>query len=369
MMTMRRRFGFLSVAVVLTALAATSCSSTGGKGTAAVQPTVPTVVLQGSPQQMGQAHGAALGPQIKMLHDQYIKQWIRSDTQRFMALSAATLFEAQMEPAHRIELNALAAAAKVDAKQTMLANCFLDLSPMTACSTLTLPASAAPDGVARFARNLDFPSFNLADNSTVLLIYKPDDKYAFASIGWPGLIGVLSGMNEHGLTLANMEVTRGQRLPTAMPYTMLYRTILEKCKTVDEAITLLRNTPRQTENNLMLMDAAGDRAVVEIYPDHIGVRRADKAQALISSNHRRCDRPDAVGLCSRYDALEESSRTQYGKIDVPALQSMLSRSAQGDMTLQSMVFEPSNRVMYLATGKNAPTKNFEKIDLKPLLQR
>ena len=30
-----------------------------------------------------------------------------------------------------------------------------------------------------------------------------------------GMIGVLSGMNEHGLSLANMEVTRSMRLPGA----------------------------------------------------------------------------------------------------------------------------------------------------------
>ena len=34
------------------------------------------------------------------------------------------------------------------------------------------------------------------------------------------------------------------------------------------------------------------------------------------------------------------------------------------MTLQSMVFEPSNRVIYLAVGKNAPRNTFGRIDLK-----
>ena len=61
------------------------------------------------------------------------------------------------------------------------------------------------------------------------------------TISWPGLIGALSGMNEHGLALTNMEVTRdGATAPRAMPYTLLYRTLLERCKTVDEAIAELR---------------------------------------------------------------------------------------------------------------------------------
>jgi predicted choloylglycine hydrolase len=121
------------------------------------------------------------------------------------------------------------------------------------------------------------------------------------------MIGVLSGMNEHGLTLANMEVDRGLRLPSAMPYTLLYRTILERCRTVDEAIALLRATPRQTANNLMLMDASGDRAVVEITPDDVTVRRASNSQALISTNHQRGEDLDEHGRCDRYDCLHDDA--------------------------------------------------------------
>src|SRR5918993_2065111 len=161
------------------------------------------------------------------------------------------------------------------AAQALLGQCFLDLMPMTACSTVGLPAAAAPDSVARMGRNLDFPSFNVADKQSVVMIFRPEGRYQFASVAWPGMVGVLTGMNEHGLTLANMEVGRRQRLPAAMPYIMLYRTVLERCKTVDEAVKLLEETPRQSANNLMLMDASGGRVVVEITPEKVTVRRAD----------------------------------------------------------------------------------------------
>ena len=61
----------------------------------------------------------------------------------------------------------------------------------------------------------------------------------------------------------------------AMPkYAAVSWTVLEKCKTVDEAIDLLDAAmPKQTPNNLMLMDAAGHRAVVEIRPAGIAVRQ------------------------------------------------------------------------------------------------
>ena len=37
------------------------------------------------------------------------------------------------------------------------------------------------------------------------------------------------------------------------------------------------------------------------------------------------------------------------------------------MTLQSMIFEPSDRVLYLATGKDAASLPFARMELGPLL--
>ena len=228
------------------------------------------------------------------------------------------------------------------------------------------PRLRLPDGVARFGRNLDFPSFDLADTQTVVQIYRPDDgRNAFMAVGWPGMAGVLSGMNEHGLTLANMEVRRPSRLPSAMPYILLYRTVLERCTTVEEAIALLQKTPARAPNNLMLMDATGDR-VVELTPDKVHVRRTESAaDPLISTNHHRGDDCATSGRC-RLRLLVRATREQPGRIDVAALQSMLADASQDDMTLQSMVFEPSTRVIHLSAGKDAARRKFQPRTSSPI---
>jgi hypothetical protein len=250
----------------------------------------------------------------------------------------------------------------------MLGQCFLDLMPQSGCSTIALPASASPDGVARMGGNLDFESLQIADKHSVVFIYHPDKRYQFAAIGWPGMIGVLSGMNEKGLCLRCMEVPRGARPASAMPYTLLYRTILEQCADVDEAIDLLRRTPRQTANNLMLMDAAGNRAVAEIRPEGVVVRPGRADAALISTNHQRGENYDAPGLCWRYDKLHATSAAQFGHIGATDLEKTLATVVQGsggDFTIQSMVFEPANRVVYLAAGADAPARGYQRIDLRP----
>jgi len=324
----------------------------------------PLIELRGTAEQIGTEHGVVLGPQIQLLHEHYLKVYLGNTARRFLALAAARMFESYFPPEDLVEVDAMARQTAMDEREAVLAQCFLDLSPMTACSTVTLPAAAAPDHVARFGRNLDFPSLNVADKYSTVFIYHPQGRYQFAAIGWPGMVGVLSGMNEHGLSLANMEITRKPRMPAAMPYTLLYRQVLERCRTVAEAIELIEHTPRQTSNNLMLMDAAGDRAVVEITPESVAVRRAPDTEPLISTNHQRGTDCDTMGRCRRYDYLHTAGQREFGRIDLKSLESMLAHVAQGKETLQSMVFEPANRVIYLSTGARAASGTFYRIELK-----
>lgn len=325
----------------------------------------PLVELSGTGREMGESQGRQLGGEIDLLHKQYLDVYLGTGVQRFLALTAAKGFEEHMLPEHLEEVQGLAAQTNMNEREAALAQCFLDLSPMEACSTIALPASAAPDHVARFGRDLDFSSLNIADRYSTVFVYHPRGRYQFAAIGWPGMIGVLSGMNEHGLALANMEVTRLPRLPQAMPYTLLYRGILERCRTVQEAIDYLRRTPRQTANNLMLMDATGDRAVAEITPDSVTVRRAADDAALISTNHQRGADCDTAGRCKRYDYLHAQARETFGQIDQKTLQHMLAHVAQGKSNLQSMIFEPAHRVIWLATGQRAAWGTFYRLDLTP----
>lgn len=330
------------------------------------------VELRGDGTQMGEQHGKALGKSMNLLFDKFLSQYLPSPKLRFLAMAAAMGFEQKLLPEHLAEIQALAKSSGMSIGNAMLGQCFLDLTPMTACSTVTLPAYASPDHIARFGRNLDFPSFNVADKYSVLFIYHPAGRYQFAAVGWPGLTGVLSGMNEHGLCLANMEVNRAGGSGNGMPYILLYRAVLERCKTVDEAIDFLQKTPRQTPNNLMLMDAAGNRAVCEITPKAVVVRHGESGAALISTNHQRGQDYDTAGRCWRFDYLHDTAAAQYGKIDLAAVESFLAHVVQGDdgdMTLQSMVFEPANRVLYLTTGSDAPSKPFVRIDLKSYFQK
>lgn len=325
---------------------------------------VPIVELRGDDAELGRQHGQLLGDQVRLLQQKYLNVYLRSESLQKTAIEKAKAFEPIISPGYLTEVQSLGEATGIDPHRVMLAQCFLDLGSAVACSTISLPASASADGVARMGRNLDFPGLDIAERNSVVIVYHPKGRNAFAAVSWPGLVGVLSGMNEHGLALANMEVLRTGRPVTGMPYVLLYRSLLENCRTVDEAIALLEKTPRQSANNLMLMDAAGNRAVVEITPEKIAVRKVDENQALISTNHQRGQDALTAGLCRRYDLLKSMSTQQFGSINENSMEKMLAAVSQGRLTLQSMVFEPANRIIWLAAGSDAAKTEFNRIDLK-----
>jgi isopenicillin-N N-acyltransferase-like protein len=334
---------------------------------------VPIIQLRGDPAALGKSHGEQLGTTIKELYQGYFQQEFHLDQEPGrakynQALAVAAGFENFLRPEHREEIRALAAETGLKPAEALLGQCFADLNAGGACSTVALPAGASADGIARFARNLDYETFGILEKHSVVLIFHPKDHYAFASMTAPGLVGVLSGINEHGLTVACMEVPRAFRLPQAMPFMLLYRTLLENCKTVDEAIALLEKTPRQSANNLMVMDASGDRALVEITPDKVVVRRAPDTAALVSTNHHRGQDLDSPGRCERYDFLHDAARREFGHLTETSVEELLGGAAQGGDTFQSMVFEPANRVMYLAVGAAAPSTGFHRVELKPLFK-
>ena len=340
---------------------------------ASASATVPRIELQGDPAELGKSYAAQLGESIRALFREYMGRAFDLSNETGQrkyegALQMAEKFEPFLRPEHREELHALAAGLGLKPTEVMLGQCFPDLNDAGACSTIALPAAASSDGVARFGRNLDYTTFGLLEQHPVLLFFHPNGRYAFVSVGAPGLIGVLSGMNQHGLTLACMEVPRPFREPDAMPFMLLYRTLLENCTTVSEAIALLQKTPRQSANNLMLMDASGDRAVAEITPSKVTVRRAQASAALVSTNHQRAGDLDSPNHCNRFDFLHDAARRQFGHISESSMEAMLAGAAQGQMTFQSMVFEPANRALYLAVGADAPSQGFARIDLKSLFR-
>jgi len=117
----------------------------------------------------------------------------------------------------------------------------------------------------------------------VVQLVKPTGRIAHASVGWPGEIGVVTGVNAEGIAvMVGPARTRDVR-PTrsARPIALLARAILEEAKTLDEAIKLAEQSPTLGAALIVLVDgASGKWVLVERTPSKAIVERNPKAPAF-----------------------------------------------------------------------------------------
>ncbi|MFM7149366.1 MAG: C45 family autoproteolytic acyltransferase/hydrolase, partial [Gemmataceae bacterium] len=221
----------------------------------------PVLSVAGSPRQMGEAIGdLALkhAPRMAAYPGELLKKFCAG----WMAPLIVRLGSSMVKrfPAdYRHEMEAIIDSAKVDSRQMILGNTLFDIKKILACSALLVDSSRSMTGHPFLARNLDYPSEGFAHEYGLVTIYRPEGKLPFVSVGFPGLVGVLSGMNAAGLALAVLEVYQAPLFvrrfdPWGVPYALCFRTILETCRTLDEARTALQKMRRTTLFNLALAD-------------------------------------------------------------------------------------------------------------------
>ncbi len=162
----------------------------------------------------------------------------------------------------------------------ILANTLTDMyRGSVSCSSLIVSPKRSATGGPLFGRNLDFYTLGLLDKYSLVTIHRPKGKHAFAAVGFPGLFGCLSGMNDAGLALAVHEVILSHDSapmfnPKGMPYTFCFRQMLEQCATIEQAEQLLRTTPRTTLLSLAVVRPAQWSRIVRASAGSKGIGHA-----------------------------------------------------------------------------------------------
>ncbi len=117
----------------------------------------------------------------------------------------------------------------------------------------------------------------------VVTIAHPEGRLAWAGVGWPGALGVVTGVNSHGIAVMVNPTRTGdvRETRTARPVTHLARAVLEQAKTLDEAVKLIESTPTLGAAVYVLADgSSGTWVVVERTPSKAIVERNPKSPAI-----------------------------------------------------------------------------------------
>src|SRR5262245_26437633 len=266
----------------------------GAEATLTYVGNVPVLQVAGSPAEIGTTVGTlALKPGSRVLG--YPRELLRlrkvEGLWNYFKGSGKALYK-QFPEASREELEAIVTGAGAERDLVIAGNTFFDLKKVVLCSAVLVEPSRSATGGTMLARNLDYPSLGYIHQYSLVTVYRPKGKLAFAAVGFPGLVGVLSGINEAGLCLGVLEVFDAKEGEThfdnkGIPYGICLRNALEEARTIDEAKALLEKVRRTTTINVAIADAK-EVAVLEVSPSRV-VKRPGARGVCVTTNHFCCD--------------------------------------------------------------------------------
>ena len=123
-----------------------------------------------------------------------------------------------------------------------------------------------------FGRNSDF--LVSLEKLYMNVLYNLDNAYAFNG-NTTAFIEMEDGINEYGLAVG-LTFIYPTIVKAGFNAGMLVRYLLEKCKTTDEALSLLKNIPIASQQTLTIADRTGNIVVVECNCEKIEIIRPTK---------------------------------------------------------------------------------------------
>jgi hypothetical protein len=305
------------------------------------------VLLSGTPQQIGRAHGLLLRDEATACMDSVLYlfgtvntirtgKWFIDDLR-----DAYARLEKFIPDDHKAELDAMADAMGMDREMTQLGGVFPELFH---CSGFAVYGSATVGGKLYHGRVLDYMTMIGLQQSAGTFVVAPAGKNAFVNVGYAGFIGCVTGMNEKQVSLGEMG-GRGEGQWDGVPMSTLMRRALEECSTLDEVKRLWANSPRTCEYFYVFADGKGPSAVgVAATPGNIEFIEAGQADARLGEGIE-----DAVILSAgdRLSCLRGRVIDQYGKIDAAAAMALMSRPVAMKSNLHNALFVPQDLKVYV----------------------
>lgn len=262
-------------------------------------------------------------------------------------------------------------------------------SPIVGCSAFAAAGPATVDGHTIIGRNFDAELGEPFDEDKTVTLFRADGRIPFASVAWPGLTGVVTGMNLEGLWVSVNGARAGEPSYDGTPLVLILRDVLEHARSVDEAIRVARRHRPMVSHLVLVADGdERDFAVIERSTERFEVRRGRDLLAL--TNHfetaLRDDPKDAAvrkktSTLARRARLDELLAAARGHLDVPRAVGILrDRRAVGGGVLplgdrraldaliatHSVVADATARVLWVAEAPHTLGR-YVRFDLRTLL--
>jgi len=263
---------------------------------------------------------------------------------------------------------------------------------LVGCSAFAAWGNHSADGKIIAGRNFDFFIGEAFRKNRVLIFSKPETGYAFTSYSWPGMVGVLSGMNEAGLSVSLNAGPPELPMQAKMPVSILAREILQYASTIEEAVSIAKKREIFVSQSLFISSKKDRRAVViEKTPDHLAVVESDEGLLLctnhfqspalkdmeenvsfqeVSSTGRRMERLQVLSPDTLAIGLEDAVNILRDQNDNSSIASGYGNEENINILMahHSILFQPETYDVWISVGLS-PVEEFVRYNLKYIFTR
>lgn len=333
------------------------------------------VFLEGTPYELGRQHGELLREQVRHTIRRvlgYFRGYLKVPVLGALAAdwwldrpwrkSVPWIPEEYLE-----ELRGVADGSGVPLKELWRLHAIPDRT--YACSNMAVWGKATAEGRLIHTRNLDWNIHAGIQDTAVVFVVRPEGKRPFVSAGWAGFIGVLTGVNDRGLSIGQVGAETTDVSYRGVPMAFLMRRVMEQAADVDQAVELITRATRTVGVNYLIAEAPAMRAVamettrslVSVFsaddpaehrvpyarPVADAVFRGDAAmdpairdRQLASKGDPRkpgLETPSGSAYDVRYLGQADEVRQHYGKI-TPEIARQIAKAVAPESNVQSVVF-------------------------------
>ena len=124
------------------------------------------------------------------------------------------------------------------------------------CSFFAVWGARTVDGKLFSMRNLDWEENTGVNKNKLITVFNIDGTIPHATLGYPGVLGALTGMSGAGLTVHEAGLSSHYSTELGFQWTLRMRYVMMHAKNLDEALTIWRNTNNTLGMNFMISSAA-----------------------------------------------------------------------------------------------------------------
>lgn len=161
----------------------------------------------------------------------------------------------------------------------------IPLAPKEPIDGCTAFAARGPGGRLLVGRNFDFQGGRGFDKDKIVTSVKPQSGYPFVSVSWPGMMGVVTGMNARLLYVSINAGASSDARAVGTPSCFVVREVLQRAASIEEAVAIISKAKVFVSDSFLVADGKTGRVVVvEKTPARMGIRKPE-GERIVCANH------------------------------------------------------------------------------------